>query len=72
MMLVCVWQGAGTDEDVLIEILCSRENDEMEEIKQIYSEGNDFQSRGALQVFYSNTAECNKGVVNHVQVDNMK
>jgi len=32
-------QGAGTNEDTLIEILITRSNDEIEEIKAIYKEG---------------------------------
>ena len=33
------FQGAGTDESTLIEIMCSRTNDEIEEIKEKYKEG---------------------------------
>lgn len=33
-----VFQGLGTDEETLIEILCSRSNDELVEIKKIYKE----------------------------------
>lgn len=33
-----VFQGLGTDEETLIEILCSRSNDELVEIKKVYKE----------------------------------
>lgn len=32
------FQGLGTDEETLIEILCSRSNDELVEIKKVYKE----------------------------------
>lgn len=35
---MCVFQGLGTDEETLIEILCSRSSDEMAEIKKVYAE----------------------------------
>lgn len=35
---MCVFQGLGTDEETLIEILCSRSSDEMAEIKKVYTE----------------------------------
>lgn len=34
----CLFQGLGTDEETLIEILCSRSNTELLEIKQVYRE----------------------------------
>lgn len=34
----CLFQGAGTDEETLIEVLCSRSNDELVEIKKVYKE----------------------------------
>ncbi len=36
-MSVCL-QGLGTDEESLIDIVCSRSNDELMEIKQVYKE----------------------------------
>lgn len=33
-----VFQGLGTDEETLIEILCSRSNDELVDIKKVYKE----------------------------------
>lgn len=33
-----MFQGLGTDEETLIEILCSRSNDELVEIKKVYKE----------------------------------
>lgn len=32
------FQGLGTDEETLIEILCSRSNDELVEIKKVYKD----------------------------------
>lgn len=37
IMSVCL-QGLGTDEESLIEIVCSRSNAELMEIKQVYKE----------------------------------
>lgn len=37
-----VFQGLGTDEETLIEIICSRNNEELMEIKQFYRESNNF------------------------------
>lgn len=34
----CLFQGLGTDEETLIEILCSRSSDEMKDIKSAYTE----------------------------------
>lgn len=33
-----LFQGLGTDEETLIEIVCSRSNEEMVEIKKVYRE----------------------------------
>lgn len=33
-----LFQGLGTDEETLIEIVCSRNNEEMVEIKRVYRE----------------------------------
>ena len=35
----CVVQGLGTDEDVLVEILATRTNGEINEIKRTFKEG---------------------------------
>lgn len=35
---VCLFQGLGTDEETLIEMLCSRSTEEMAEIKKVYTE----------------------------------
>lgn len=35
-----VFQGLGTDEETLIEIICSRNNEELMEIKKFYRESN--------------------------------
>lgn len=35
-----VFQGLGTDEETLIEIMCSRNNEELMEIKKFYRESN--------------------------------
>lgn len=43
---MCVLQGLGTDEDTLIEIICSRTNQELSEINRVYRE-----SKFILQVF---------------------
>ena len=32
-------QGAGTDESTLVEIMCSRSNEEIQEIKELYEKG---------------------------------
>lgn len=32
-------QGAGTDESTLVEIMCSRSNEEIDELKEKYQEG---------------------------------
>ena len=36
---LCILQGAGTDETVLVEIMTSRTNEELDEIKEIYEKG---------------------------------
>lgn len=36
--VISLLQGLGTDEESLIEILCSRSNDELIEIKKVYKE----------------------------------
>ena len=36
---ICILQGAGTDETVLVEIMTSRTNEELDEIKAIYEKG---------------------------------
>lgn len=38
-MFLSSWQGAGTDEACLIEILSSRSNAEIKEINRIYKQG---------------------------------
>lgn len=38
--MVLVFQGLGTDEETLIEIVCSRNNEELMEIKKFYRESN--------------------------------
>lgn len=34
----CLFQGLGTDEETLIELVCSRSSAELVEIKQVYKE----------------------------------
>lgn len=38
MTVPCVLQGLGTDEESLIEIMCSRNKEELMEIKKVYRE----------------------------------
>ena len=38
LILFDVLQGLGTDEDVLIEVLCTRSNRQLQEIKRVYKE----------------------------------
>lgn len=38
LYILNIFQGLGTDEDVLIEILCTRSNAQITEIKRLYKE----------------------------------
>ncbi|VDP99547.1 unnamed protein product [Trichobilharzia regenti] len=45
-------EGAGTDEDALIEILCSRTNDQIKQIKETYTKGNSFILEKSLKIIF--------------------
>ena len=38
---ICSSQGLGTDEDALIEVLCTRDNDQMNALKEAYTRRKD-------------------------------
>ena len=58
------FQGLGTDEDTLIEIMASRNNKEIVEIKKVYKEG-------VCQQAFSSHFQCvETEVIQHVTVGN--
>lgn len=46
-------QGLGTDEDTLIEIICSRTNQELSEINRVYRESEFILQVSMYYVFYT-------------------